>query len=413
LSMFEHEYAYKVAVMLSSKPRFTGTPGEEEARRLIVSELEKSGYSPKMEEFSTKVYEVNNVDLRVREPFNEEIPASPLGFSGETSGVEADLHYIENSDRVLIPGSGNWIGLAVGRPPAEQWKFLAKRASGLIIAEGTPYRSLSHVAVPWEWREKFGSLPAVYVSYWNAVRLLKAKKVHLVLEQEYRDVNSYNIIAEKSGSKYPEDVILVTAHYDSVKNVPGATDNAGGTALVVALASALSKLDLKRTIRFVLFSGEELGLRGSLAYVEKHKDELKNISLVVNLDVHGGVLGSSASIVSGSKSLRNYVEAKAKEIGVNLSVSEDVMSSDSTSFVWKGVPAVNFFRSSGSGADIHTEKDSLEHLHPIAFQLIGHLVFKFIVDIANSEDLPYEKEVPEEIKKKADEYFKKRLALVD
>ncbi|MGC9107532.1 MAG: M28 family metallopeptidase, partial [Infirmifilum sp.] len=251
------------------------------------------------------------------------------------------------------------------------------------------------------------------VSYWNAVRLLKAKKVHLVLEQEYRDVNSYNIIAEKMGSKYPEDVILVTAHYDSVKNVPGATDNAGGTALVVALASALSKLDLKRTIRFVLFSGEELGLRGSLAYVEKHKDELKNISLVVNLDVHGGVLGSSASIVSGSKSLRNYVEAKAKEIGVNLSVSEDVMSSDSTSFVWKGVPAVNFFRSSGSGADIHTEKDSLEHLHPIAFQLIGHLVFKFIVDIANSEDLPYEKDVPEEIKKKADEYFKKRLALVD
>ena len=410
---FNAEYAYRLAALLSSKPRFTGTQGEEDARKLIVSELENNGFSVQIEEFTTKTYEVTSVELKVTDPFKENIQASPLGFSGETKGVEADLVYIENSDRALLPELNEWIGLAVGRPSVENWRILAKKASGLIIAEGTPYRSLSRVAIPWEWRERCGSLPAVYVSYWDAVRLLKARKVHLVLEQNYRDVKSFNIIAEKSGYKYPDEVIVVTAHYDSVNGVPGATDNAGGTALGLALASAINKINVKRTIRFILFSGEELGLKGSLAYVDKHKDELKNIALVVNLDVHGGALGSSASIVSGSKSLRGYVEAKAKEIGVNLSISEDVMSSDSTSFVWRGVPAVNFFRSSGSGADIHTERDAIEHLHPIAFELIGRLALKFILDVADSEEIPYDREIPEEIKKKADEYFKKRLAILE
>ncbi|MEZ0345469.1 MAG: M28 family metallopeptidase [Infirmifilum sp.] len=411
--MIEYEYAYKTAVVLASKPRFTGSSGEEEARQFLLSELQKNGYSPRTEEFTVKTYNVRSVGLQVTSPYIEEIPASPLGFSGETSGSEGELVYIENSDRALIPERGGWIGLTVARPSAEDWKFLAQRASGLVIAEGTPYRSLSRVAVPWEWRQRYGSLPAVYVSYWNAVRLLKAEKVRLILEQDYTDVNSYNIIAEKKGSKYPGETILITAHYDSVNGVPGATDNAGGAALVIALAAALSKVDVKRTIRFALFSGEELGLRGSLAFTDKHKDELKDVVIVVNLDVHGGVLGSSASIVSGSKSLRSYVESKAKEMGVKLSVSEDVMSSDGTSFVWKGVPAVNFYRSSGSGADIHTEKDSLEHLHPIAFDLIGRLVYKFVIDVANSEEIPFEREIPDEIKKKADEYFKKRLALYE
>ncbi len=412
--MFDPLYAYRLALELAREHRFTGSRGEDEARKIILEELTEHGYNPTLEEFNVKVYDVHRLELRVISPFKAEIQASPIGFSGETGGVEGRLAYIENSDRILLPEENGWIGLATGRPSAENWRLLARRAAGLIIAEGTPYRALSRVAVPWEWRERYGSLPAVYVSYRDAVRLLDAERVFLALEQTYRDVTSYNIYAEKSGYKYPDEIVLVTAHYDSVLGVPGATDNAGGVALLLTLAKSLSGQRLKRSVRFVFFGAEELGLRGSLAYVDKHKDELKKVVLVVNLDVHGGALGSSAAIVSGSKTLRNYVESKAKEVGVNLNVSEDVMSSDSTSFVWKGgVPAVNFYRSSGSGADIHTERDSTEHLHPVAFKVIGEFTLKFLVDLLNSEELPFDREIPEEIKKKAEEYFKKRLALVD
>ncbi|QOJ78293.1 M20/M25/M40 family metallo-hydrolase [Infirmifilum lucidum] len=412
--MFDPTYAYKLTLKLAREHRFTGSRGEEEARKIISEEFTEHGYIPTLEEFNVKVYEIRRLELHVTSPFRAEIQASPIGFSGETSGVEGRLAYIENSDKMLLPEEGGWIGLAVGRPSAENWKLLAKRASGLIVAESTPYRTLSRVAVPWEWRERYGSLPAVYVSYRDAVRLLDAERVFLALEQAYRDVTSYNIYAERSGYKYPDEIVLVTAHYDSVLGVPGATDNAGGVALLLTLAKSLSDQRLKRSVRFVLFGAEELGLRGSLAYIDRHKDELKNVVLVVNLDVHGGALGFSAAIVSGSKTLRNYVEFKAKEVGVNLSISEDVMSSDSTSFVWKGgVPAVNFYRSSGSGADIHTERDNAEHLHPVAFKVIGEFALKFLVDLLNSEELPFDREIPEEIKKKAEEYFKKRLALVD
>lgn len=412
-SMLDVEYAYRLATILSSKPRFTGSAGEVEARERIIEELTRSSYNPALEDFTVKTYEVLKTELTVTAPHVEEIQASAIGFSGETSGTEGRLVYVENSDRALIPEDDGWIALTSTRPSAENWKLLAKKASGLVVAESSPYRSLSRVEVPWEWRQRYGNLPAVYVSYWDAVRLLKAERVRLVVEQEYRDVVSYNVVAEKRGSKYPEEIILVTAHYDSVRDVPGAVDNAGGAALAMAIARELGGVKLKRTVRFALFSGEELGLRGSLAYVERHKDELKNIILVVNLDVHGGALGSSAAIVSGSKTLKSYVESKAKEVGVNLSVSEDVMSSDSTSFVWKGIPAVNFFRSSGSGHDMHTERDASNHLHPLAFRLIGEFTLKFIVDLANAEEVPFDRELPEDIKRKAEEYFKKKLAIVE
>ncbi|MEM3895203.1 M28 family metallopeptidase, partial [Thermofilum sp.] len=203
--------------------------------------------------------------------------------------------------------------------------------------------------------------------------------------------------------------IYVTAHYDSVQGVPGATDNAGGTAMVLALAKALSASRPKRTVRFALFGAEELGLRGSLFHVNSlSDDEKKKIKTVVNLDVHGGIFGSSAAIISGAKSLRYFVEALAKRVGVNLSISEDVMSSDGSSFVKHGIPAVNLYRASGSGADIHTVRDSSEHLHPIAFKTIGYFTLLLLEEILNAEEIPFEREIPEDIKKKVEEYFSRR-----
>jgi Zn-dependent M28 family amino/carboxypeptidase len=203
------------------------------------------------------------------------------------------------------------------------------------------------------------------------------------------------------------------AHLDSVYGVQGALDNAGGSALAVALAKALSRESLKRTLRIVLFSGEELGLRGSLAHAEQRRSELKNAVVVVNLDVHGAALGSTSVIVTGSRSLRHAVEFVAKKLGVKVNVSEDVMSSDGTSFAREGVPSINVFRSSGAAGSAHTVKDSPELLHPLAFELPGLLALEVVKEIANSEEVPFEREIPDEIKRKVDDYFRKRLGILD
>jgi Iap family predicted aminopeptidase len=411
----EAEYAYRLALRLASTPRFTGSKGEAEARELLARELSSFGYSVSFEPFKVKVYEVERASLEVLEPERRFVECSPIGFSGETGeeGVEGELAYIEGGDAALLPAGKGWIGLASARPDKEGWRKLAGRASGLVVAEGSPSRELSRVEVPYEWRERFGSLPAVYVRYWDAVSLLKAKRVRLVVQQEYRDVETFNLVAEKRGAKYPDEVVYLVAHLDSVYGVQGALDNAGGSALAVAVAKALSRESLKRTLRVVLFSGEELGLRGSLAHVEQRKSELKNAVVVVNLDVHGAAIGSTSVVVTGSKSLRHAVEFVARRLGVKVNVSEDVMSSDGASFAREGVPSVNVFRSSGAAGNAHTVKDSPELLHPLAFELPGLLALEFVREVANAEEPPFEREIPDEIKRKVDDYFRKRLGILD
>ena len=93
----------------------------------------------------------------------------------------------------------------------------------------------------------------------------------------------YNTVAEIRGSEKPEEVVILGAHLDSWDLGTGATDNGTGSMAVLEAARALRRIGVKpkRTIRFVLFSGEEQGLNGSKAYVVAHKEELGKISGVL------------------------------------------------------------------------------------------------------------------------------------
>lgn len=84
-------------------------------------------------------------------------------------------------------------------------------------------------------------------------------------------------------------VIIMSAHYDSWRG-PGANDNASGVAVLLELARYFrsSKLPPNVSIRFVAFGGEELGLLGSKAYVQKHQAALHNCALLFNIDQVGG-----------------------------------------------------------------------------------------------------------------------------
>lgn len=86
------------------------------------------------------------------------------------------------------------------------------------------------------------------------------------------DTNAYNILAEIPGADRNAGYVMAGAHLDSWVASDGAQDNAAGTAVVMEAARILSALGVRprRTIRFALWSGEEQGLLGSLAYVERH-----------------------------------------------------------------------------------------------------------------------------------------------
>ncbi|MBV9505231.1 MAG: M20/M25/M40 family metallo-hydrolase [Acidobacteriia bacterium] len=91
---------------------------------------------------------------------------------------------------------------------------------------------------------------------------------------------SQNVVAEIRGREAPEEVVLIGAHLDSWDLGTGAEDNGVNVVLVLDVARAFQELGVKprRTVRFVLFTGEEQGMWGSRRYVEQHRGELDNFA---------------------------------------------------------------------------------------------------------------------------------------
>jgi Iap family predicted aminopeptidase len=412
-SEFLEEEAHSFLMGLASYERLAGTPGEKEACKYIISIMEKAGYATLLEEFTVKTFRILRNELHVLEPWSGQIDCRGVGFSGSTpeEGVVAPLRYVETGDPLLLSGTrGEILLFSESLPTVEKLFELSKyEPSGIVVSEGTPFRKPSQVDRPFEVSRRF-RVPTVFISFEDAFRLVRnnASKARLVLTQDEFDADTCNIVVEKKGVKYPEEIIVVGAHYDTVYGVKGGIDNAGGVALLMELAKSVRSLDLKRTVRFVFFSGEELGLKGSFNYVEKHKDEVEKIMMMINLDVNGGAIGGCNSVVTGPAEVKTYLEIMSKELGVNLSVSQDVYSSDSVPFSNKGVPSVNFFRRSGAGVYGHTPDDDARFTAPVGFKMIGMIVREFLIRIANAESFPFKHEVPEDVKKKIQEYLKNR-----
>jgi carboxypeptidase Q len=152
-----------------------------------------------------------------------------------------------------------------------------------------------------------------------------------------------NIVADIPGSEKPDEVVLLGAHLDSWDLGTGSNDNGTGSTVIMEAARALKALELKpkRTIRFVLFWGEEEGLLGSREYVRAHKNDLGKISAVL---VHDTGTGKVTSIgLSGDYAARETMDQVIAPLrGLGLALEEPSMRSmggtDHASFVPEGVP---------------------------------------------------------------------------
>ncbi len=106
-------------------------------------------------------------------------------------------------------------------------------------------------------------------------------------------ITVYNTVGEIRGSDKPDEFVVIGAHLDSWDLASGTTDNGTGSCIVLETARVLAALAKqghkpKRTIRFVLFTGEEQGLYGSKEYVKRHKDEMPKTSVALVHDTGTG-----------------------------------------------------------------------------------------------------------------------------
>jgi Zn-dependent M28 family amino/carboxypeptidase len=108
----------------------------------------------------------------------------------------------------------------------------------------------------------------------------------------FRGKTYYNIIAELAGKSFPEKILVVGAHYDSVQTTPGADDNASGVAGVLALARVLAGKPLNKTVRFVAFALEEMptyrtSKMGSYQYAQSLHEKGEQIEGMICLEMIG------------------------------------------------------------------------------------------------------------------------------
>jgi Zn-dependent M28 family amino/carboxypeptidase len=107
---------------------------------------------------------------------------------------------------------------------------------------------------------------------------------------ELPDSDSANVVGELRGREKPDEIVLIGAHIDSWDVGPGAQDDGAGVAIVMQALTTLRSLNLvpRRTIRAVLFTNEENGLRGALAYAEAHREELGRHVAAFESDIGAG-----------------------------------------------------------------------------------------------------------------------------
>jgi len=121
-------------------------------------------------------------------------------------------------------------------------------------------------------------------------------------EWRYGGFHSENVIATLPGTLTNSTAeYILCAHYDTTINSPGADDDGSGTAAVLAIASVLSNYQFNHTIRFITFSGEEVGTFGSFTYARDASYRGDNIVAVLNMDMIG-----YASTTDGGRVLRFF-----------------------------------------------------------------------------------------------------------
>jgi carboxypeptidase Q len=248
------------------------------------------------------------------------------------------------------------------------------RAYGIIVAQQNN---------TYDWTRTIPTLIMRNEDYGRIARILAdgtAVKLRVnILNREYPEGKKvYNVVAEIPGTDKKDEVVMLGGHYDSWHGATGATDNGIGSAMMLEAVRLLSSLHLqpRRTIRVALWSGEEEGLLGSIAYVAEHfgsaenpKPEFAKLDCYFNIDSGtgkprgAGVFGPAGGAAMIRDALMPYKDWGFT--GANASASRNLGGTDSTSFNNAGLPGIGLSQDPFDYGSFthHTNLDTYERIY--------------------------------------------------
>jgi hypothetical protein len=231
-------------------------------------------------------------------------------------------------------------------------------------------------------------------------------------DMHIRSVRSENVLGFLPGTEKPNEILVISAHYDHLGIVNGeiyngADDDGSGTSTMLELAEAFAKAAKegngpKRSILFLAVSGEEKGLLGSEYYSNNPIYPLANTIVDLNIDMVGRVdekhekdpnyiyLIGSDKLSTDLHNLSEDVNSKTTKLELDYTYnSEDdpnryYYRSDHYNFAKNGIPVIFYFN--GTHEDYHQPTDTIEKINFKKMKKIGDLVFFTAWEIANREE---------------------------
>ncbi len=391
-----------------------GTQEELKAAKLIESEFKNFGLeNVHCEPFTVVSRNYKNCQLKILEPYAETVSCVTGGTSVSTppQGIRADLidagfGTAKDFERLKKKGKDleGKIAIIERSDRLTYWADFPCRLAKDYGVEAVIFASFfsEHTAFRKD-AFPFAPIPVVNVPYKVAQSLrAKIRKQNMKIElkniiETKEDGVSCNVMGELVGSKYPDEIITLTAHHDSWFG--GANDNASAVAIILEIAGILSEnFKPKRTIKFVSFGAEESGSNsffewavGSFAYVNKHLEEIKNTVANFNLDVPA--FGDTV-ILRATPEMTTFVKESVKELDLEMlfKITDlPTTHTDQWSYVMCGVPSVNF------GSDIpayekiyHTNYDTPTNVSYDLLEYSSRVIFSLISRIDSLDILPYD-----------------------
>lgn len=223
--------------------------------------------------------------------------------------------------------------------------------------------------------QDFGPHPTQSSTIENVGNYIYNKFITLGIQVEYdpwevNDVSGKNIIATLQGKS--DGIIIVTAHYDTIEISPGADDDGSGIASILMIAEIMSKYSYFATVKFMIFSGEEIGLLGSKDYARRAFEQNSNIIGVLSIDKVG-----YANTADDGKKIRHHADKKSewmidisaelskkynKQIGLEVVRLPIDSSSDHKAFVKYGFSGSNLVEES-LNPTYHTSEDIINYIN--------------------------------------------------
>lgn len=406
--MSEHIYT-NLETLCDFGSRFGGTPGERDARDFIQARFADFGLDHvHLEGFEYAGWWRGDCTMRVVKPVQRHLNAISLVYSPSTLpdglhgevidlgiGTEDDFktHKDETPGKIILttsasPEGGPWV-----HRREKYGRAVQHRAAGFIFMNHLPGLLVPTGSVR---QGRLGEIPAVGLSYEEGFNLQRwcargRVEVELCAQNESRTTVAHHVVGEVPGDP-GDEIVLVGAHYDGHDISQGAMDDAAGTALLMELARLFAPLagKFRRTLRFVAFAVEELGVLGSTEYVRMHAHEAGTWALMVNLDSGVGP-GPHGFIVNGFAELRPLLGSFSRSMGHPLTVSERIATAaDNFPFLVAGVPAINLQAkpldlSAGRGYG-HTAADTLDKVAEVDLKASAAVMARVLLRLASYDD---------------------------